>query len=457
MLVIVSDLHLGDGTTAASIPPSAFHLFANRLREMAYFASFRKDGAYRPITELDVLLLGDILDPIHSTVWLDTHPGAVNFVRPWTDSTSPFFARKLATATQSILDHQLNRESFAVLKRLAAGTEIRLPPATANGRPDMQSNERVSPVVRLHYMVGNHDWYYGLQGPAFDAIRKTVIDRLGLHNTPAPFPSDLGEAPEIAEVLRRYQVYARHGDIYDKFNYSQERGRNSATLGDVFAMEVLNRFPVEVENRFGNQLPKPIIDSLRRITNVRPALATSLWISGQIKRHASNPALEDELKKVWNDLCDHFLEIPFVKEQDKAFQFDLVDAMQLVLKISQRTSFQTLNDIVIWVRDKLSEQERSFAEHALHEPAFLNDTARFIVYGHTHHHEIISLDSHGRPPSEQSQLYLNSGTWHTYFDLAIKNPDAQKFIAHQSITYLTFYKDDEREGRHFEAWSGTYA
>ena len=38
MLVIISDLHLGDGTTAKSIPASAFHLFANRLREMAYFA-----------------------------------------------------------------------------------------------------------------------------------------------------------------------------------------------------------------------------------------------------------------------------------------------------------------------------------------------------------------------------------------------------------------------------------
>ena len=49
MLIIISDLHLGDGTTANSISPSAFHLFANRLREIAYFASFRTDGKYRPI------------------------------------------------------------------------------------------------------------------------------------------------------------------------------------------------------------------------------------------------------------------------------------------------------------------------------------------------------------------------------------------------------------------------
>jgi hypothetical protein len=46
MLVIISDLHLGDGTTANSIAPNAFQLFANRLNETAYFASFRKDGTY---------------------------------------------------------------------------------------------------------------------------------------------------------------------------------------------------------------------------------------------------------------------------------------------------------------------------------------------------------------------------------------------------------------------------
>jgi UDP-2,3-diacylglucosamine pyrophosphatase LpxH len=105
----------------------------------------------------------------------------------------------------------------------------------------------------------------------------------------------------------------------------------------------------------------------------------------------------------------------------------------------------------------MSEQELSFAEHALREPAFLNDTAKYIVYGHTHHHEIISLDTSGRPPYEQSQLYINSGTWHLYFDLAIKSPAEQKFVPYQTMTYLTFYKDDEHEGRQFESWSGTYA
>ena len=455
MLIIISDLHLGDGTTAESIPTSAFHLFANRLREMAFFASFRKDGTYRPIKQLDIVLLGDILDPIHSTLWLETKQGAANFSRPWTEFTNPFFTSKLAETTQAIID--VNKKSLDILRQCTNGESIQLPPANSRGKPDMDSKERITPKVNLHYTVGNHDWYYHLKGKAFDDIRRNIINTMGLSNAVDLFPFDMDESPALYETLNDYKVFARHGDCFDKFNFNREQGRDHATLGDVFAMEVLNRYPVAVQEHFGDRLPKPVIDSLRRITNVRPALATSLWISGQIKRHVGNAALENELKKVWDNICDEFLQLPIVREQDKAFKFDMVDAMELVIKVSKRTSFQTLNEVVLWIRDKMSEKERSFAEHALNEPAFLNDTAKYIVYGHTHHHEIISLDTNGRPPYEQSQLYINSGTWHSYFDLAIKDPEEQKFVPYQTLTYLSFYKDGEREGRQFETWSGTYA
>ena len=60
-------------------------------------------------------------------------------------------------------------------------------------------------------------------------------------------------------------------------------------------------------------------------------------------------------------------------------------------------------------------------------------------------------------PKPTNQIYLNSGTWHTYFDLAVYKPEEQKFVPYQVLTYLTFYKDNERGGRRFEAWSGTFS
>jgi UDP-2,3-diacylglucosamine pyrophosphatase LpxH len=455
MLVIISDLHLGDGTTANSIPANAFHLFANRLRETAYFASFRKDGKYQPIENIDLVLMGDILDPLHSTLWLDTAPGAQEYTRPWTSITSPLFSAKLAQTTQAIIDE--NRESLEILRRFASGESITIPPANAHGGPDHASQERVNVKIRTYYMVGNHDWYYHLKGPAFDNIRQKIINTLGLRNPVDNFPFDLSEYPELNEMLAQYKVFARHGDCFDHFNFNPKEGRDHSTLGDVFTMEVLNRYPVAVQQHFGDTLPTGLIDSLRRLTNVRPALATSLWISGQLKRYAGSVALESELKRVWDNVCDEFLQLPVVRAQDKPFVLDTVDAMQIAIKIAKGTSFETLNDLVYWIRNKVNEGERSFAEHALDEPAFKNKTSQYILYGHTHHHEVISLDSDGGPFEIQDQIYFNTGTWHTYFDLATKNPKEQKFIPYQTLTYIAFYKDDEREGRQFETWSGTYA
>ena len=454
MLVIISDIHLGDGTTANSISPTAFELFANRLREAAFYASFRQDDTYHPIETLDILLMGDILDPLHSTLWLNTAPGALNYARPWTDTDSPAFANMLSETTKKIID--VNRISLELLRSCANGQTVLLPPSNARHKPDQDSKERIPVNVRIHYMVGNHDWYYHLPGSVFDEIRKTVINSMGLCNDSSPFPYELEEHPELGEILHSYQVFARHGDYYDKFNFDREKGRNHATLGDVFTMDVCNRYPVEVKRRYGDQLPSGVIDSLRRITNVRPALATPLWISGQIRRHAESAALEKELKKVWDDLCDQFLQLDFVRALDKSFQFDIVDALELVLKISKRTSFETLDELVLWVHNKMNESNRSLAETALREPAFLSNSARFIVYGHTHHHEIIPLDSDGEPPNEKNQFYFNSGTWRSYYDLAIKNPREQKFVRYHTFTYLTFYKDGERSGKEFEAWSGAF-
>ena len=449
MLVIVSDLHLGDGTTAASIPPSAFEVFARRLNEAAYFASWRRDGSYRPIEDLDVILMGDILDPLHSTRWLDSPD-----TRPWSDPSRPEFAATLLEVTRAILDE--NRKSLGILRSCAGGKSIQLAPATRSKTPDLKTGAKIPLKVRFHYMVGNHDWYYHLPGEAFDRIRAEVVRKMGLSDPASPFAYDADESPELKEIFGRYKVLGRHGDRFDKFNFDPEKGRDHASIGDAFTMDVCNRFPVEVQKRFGNELPAGIVDGLRRITNIRPVLAAPLWISGQIRSNAGSPALEGELKKVWDGIAAEFLQLDFVRQADKAFQFDMVDALELLVGISSRTSFATINDIVLWMRNKMWGGGQSFLRSALREPDFLNGTVKYVAYGHTHHYEAVPLDVRGVPPHVESQVYFNSGTWHTYYDLARRDPQEQKFVPYQAMTYLTFYSDGEHAGRLFDAWSGLY-
>jgi hypothetical protein len=454
MLIIISDIHLMDGTCGKSIQASAFSLFSDRLKELAMNASWRVDGSYRPIKEIDILLMGDILDPLHSILWLKSQPGQAEYVRPWTDSNAPEYASTVKAITKNIL--QKNAGAFTILKGLTSADGLSLPPAGPTGQPDFASTVREPVSVRLHYMVGNHDWYYHLPGPAFEAIRQEIVQALGLSNPPGPFPHEIAESAELQSLLGGYNVYAQHGDVHDPFNYSIEKGRNYATLGDAFAVEIINRFPLEVERRLRNELPPGSLENLHDLVNVRPVMATPLWIGSQLRNNGLGQVEQQKLKDLWNEICDDFLDLPFVKENHKRFKWDAVDDLKLAIRISDHFSFKTIDEIVVWARKMFNPDAMTFASHALKEPAFLDHSARFVVYGHTHHQEIVPLDAIPTMPHPTNQMYLNSGTWHTYFDLAINKPEEQKFIPCQVLTYLTFYKDDERLGRCFEAWSGCF-
>lgn len=473
MFIIISDLHLGDGTTATSIPPSAFYLFAKRLRQDAHFASMRR-GRYSPIEELDVLLLGDILDPIHSTKWFYpvgdttfarmTKPGDADYIRPWSDPADPKYAPKLLEVTRAILEE--NKESMEIMRRLASGEFIEFDAPGESGERD-RAGAKIPLKVRFHYMVGNHDWYYHLNGEAFDAIRREIIQAMGLSNPPTPFPFDLrkydqnfpweeDDAPEIRKLFEQYKVFARHGDLFDSFNFNREKGRAHATLGDALATEVVNKFPEALLHLEG--FDPSIVDNLREITNVRPAFATPLWVNAQLTALAKQDKLkrggENELKKIWDRLANEFLELDFVRQADKAFSLDVVDALQAGIKISKLVSFETIDKLTLRMQGGKKRGDISFSRHALLEPAFLDKSARYFVYGHTHHQETVALE---HDETLGNQVYFNSGTWHTYFDLARNNPREKRFVPYKAITYNTFYMDHEHDKRTFETWTGAYA
>ena len=455
MLIIVSDIHLGDGTCGRSISPAAFRLFSDRLRELAFNASWRADNTYRPIESVDILMLGDILDTLHSALWLDKSPGESGYVRPWTDYHAPEFAVKLQDITRSILKH--NEDAIAILKGLTKEGLLTLPPLTRTGQPSRRNGAQVPVTVNLHYMAGNHDWYYHLPGPAFDAIRQEIVDAFGLANSSKPFPHELHESEVLSDLLSGYHVYAQHGDMYDAFNFDKARGRNAASLGDALAVEILNRFPIRLKQHMGRELRAGIIDSLSELVNVRPVLATPLWISSQLHQNNISRTEQEKLKNLWDQMCNELLDLPFVRELNKPFKPDLVDALNMAFKVTNIFSFKTIDDVVVWARKKFGGDEITFLRHAMKEEAFLDRKAQFVVYGHTHHHEVVPLDTFPGTPRPTNQMYLNSGTWHTYFDLAVYKPKEQKFIPYQVLTYLTFYKDDQRRGRRFESWSGSFS
>jgi hypothetical protein len=175
-------------------------------------------------------------------------------------------------------------------------------------------------------------------------------------------------------------------------------------LGDAFSVELLNRFPVVAQQRLGQELPPGIIEDLRELVNIRPTLATPLWISGQLRQNNLSLADQKKIKKVWDDMSDEFLALPFVRAADEKFKLDIMDGLELIVKLTDRFSFKNIDDVVVWIHKQFWSGEITFAKHALKEEAFLDCTAQFIVYGHTHHHEIVPLDSIPSMPRPTNQM-----------------------------------------------------
>jgi UDP-2,3-diacylglucosamine pyrophosphatase LpxH len=448
MLVIISDLHLTDGTCGETVPAGAFVIFGERLQELAHAASWRIDGRYQPIDRIDLVLLGDVLDVIRSAQWT-----AHDRLRPWSNAYAPEFVELVGRITAGVLDH--NVESLDVLRGLSQQGAVRIPPANGRGQPVYDAPEQPIPV-RIHYLVGNHDWFFHVRGAGYDAVRQLVVERLGLaHAAEHPFAHDPAENPELHDVQRAHRLLARHGDIYDPFNF--EGDRDTSSLGDAIVVELLNRFALQVQQELGEDLPDSALAGLREIDNVRPLLLVPVWIDGLLDRTCPMPSLRKQVKLIWDRLADEFLELDFVRQRDGWGPTDLVDGLQRALKFSQRLSIGWASSIVTWLQELRCTSEETYYQHALKEQDFRNRRATHLVYGHTHTVECVPLDSSVDDGRVLNQIYFNSGTWrrvHTQTRLA---PAEHEFIAQDVMTYLAFFRGDERRGRSYETWSGTLA
>jgi hypothetical protein len=117
-------------------------------------------GKYHPIEELDVILMGDIIDPLHSTKWLFPPKGqeqyvqiggrstsaspkreTPDYIRPWSDPSHPLFAPKLLEVTRAIIEH--NQEALEVMRKLANGEFIEFDPANEDGDRDAASRGKI--------------------------------------------------------------------------------------------------------------------------------------------------------------------------------------------------------------------------------------------------------------------------------------------------------------------------
>ncbi len=469
MLVIISDLHLTDGTSGETISSSAFRMFKNRLSDMAYDASWRDDPdselgeKYVPVRELNLLLLGDVLDMIRSERWNK----ALEEIMPWTDKRHNAFFEKIDEIVDAILE--CNKLSFAVLKGIA-DDDLQIPesmePATEEQKKNRKikfvaSAKRISLKVNIYYMIGNHDWFFYIEDERMNVIRNKVIDALGLANERnKPFPHSIEEKSATATAIRDLQtahrVYAKHGDEFDKTNF-QVPHRDVSSIGDVVVIKLLNEIPNKIKEslekrRTASDAPEEIetfISQLREIDNLRPYSLAPAWITQVLRettldRRIVNQSIKEALRSVIKKFRGNRL---------VSKNFGLNYGMKLAeLLISGNFNIETISMLV----SKLGITKDKFElykKYALVMAA--NRETDFLVMGHTHYPEVVPIstyiDSSG---TKRQKIYINTGTWRSLHKTGLQD---KSFISYKTITLAGFFLPEERKGRSFEFWTGSLA
>ncbi|HEY6082830.1 MAG TPA: hypothetical protein VIU45_05180 [Chitinophagaceae bacterium] len=472
MLVIISDLHLTDGTSGEIIDEKAFRIFRNRLSDMAYDASWRRGenqadpnkGYYQPIERLDILLLGDILDVLRSEKW----NGMDEINMPWTKNRGDAFFRKLEEITQGIIEN--NKKSFAILKGIVtAGIQI---PAAMHILSEEEkiekklgseaSTEKVAVKVNIYYMVGNHDWVLYIDDPRMYATRGLVIDALGLaHEKNQPFPYHPFENEELFRVLQDHRVYAIHGDIFDRTN-CPPAGRDGSSIGDAIVIKLLDEIPKKIMDsidQFIQQYPgsrigtvegiQQFVKELHELDNLRPYTLAPAWISQIITKYElSVQFINDAIRAALTALIRDFTINPLVSKQ-----LSTVISMNLAgFLFSSRFSIETLARVIQFFslnKDNF-ESYRKYARTLTAAKA--GKDKEFFVMGHTHYPEVVPMSSFLEKGQQHSKIYINTGTWRTLHRQGIYD---HSFISWKAMTIAGFFKPDERMGHSFEYWTGS--
>ncbi len=143
MLLVTSNWFISDGTVFGPPPLRQTEQFFADVQRMALRAGCRRDGSYRPVEQIDVVLAGDTFDWLSSREWLGS-------ARPWG------LGRGMADVMAGVMARSLQCGSRP-LTRLArlARRGLTVPAADRRWRPIMGSGCIVP--VRVTLLVGDRD------------------------------------------------------------------------------------------------------------------------------------------------------------------------------------------------------------------------------------------------------------------------------------------------------------
>lgn len=282
MLVVTANWAIADGTAYGGPPPGAVQTFFRELRRAAWRAGFRRDGRYRPIDAVQIVLAGDTFDGLTSLAWRGD-------LRPWQGGPRVRAAAEQIAAAAARRGARL----LAGLGRLRR-QGLAVPLADGRGRP--LPGTTCPAAVHVVCLVGDRDRV--LDGAWFAALA-------GRHGIP------------IGTEWASDSVVIRHGSECDPLCGSVDlpsRGR-SPTLAESLAVDLLVEFARRLQ---GGAVPSPTAAAIIR----QLAAASPLEMPLAIARH-SQPAIE----AAWQRSVGHWHAQAHATRPEAQLPHDAVDVL----------------------------------------------------------------------------------------------------------------------------------
>jgi UDP-2,3-diacylglucosamine pyrophosphatase LpxH len=424
MLVLVSDLHITDETTANNVNPEAFALLGDEILDAM---------ARRGAREIHLVLLGDILDLVRSDYW--HRRGLPLAARPWGGQLDPQSGMNASPDVepqfQAVLAAALASATGAALQGMLARLAGAAVPFTAT------------------YVIGNHErvmWNF----PSLQQETRRALPQI----------SHFAAAVERPE----YGVLARHGHEWDEAThgwrlrrevllpgrpidrFSPEAYRTMA-IGEVVTAELMSGLVFHARDQGA---PAELVDQLKDVNNLRPLLDVFGWLEwiGGTRGRAHRTMLHEALRRGLDGLLDSGVARAWDRLQpDTLVSGDLVDRLEQARALllgpdfaSFRGRVEALQRLQRVVPFMLPGDDGLFAG-ARSETALEGGPAtggiEYIVYGHTHRprHDYLAAAVSGAV-----QLYVNTGT---FLPLISRTGDGRSFASEQQLTMVFAYRADE--------------
>jgi len=441
MLVVISDLHLADGTAGDhNLKPQVYVDLLERIAE-----AHAKVRAINPHSQVQIVYAGDIFDLRRTHFWFQgEHTPWRHFqvvegedhAKPPHSGEGGYLDRSVQLFTQ-IMTH----ENVAPIKGILGD---RLADRFGGVEPS-----RV-------YLPGDSDRLINMH----PGLRARVIDFLGL---------DLGRTQGWNPDLRfpthyvepAHGVLIRHGHEWDVYSFEGDSDRlepqdyDCVPMNDLINCELFARLTYEASLlQPGGEYNADAIALFRRkieqLDNVRPVSSVVQWltrhfVSAEDKKmliHCIGRALTNfngkDYVKWWLSSSGH----------DKWYNpLDEADRLELLLASLDKLWLGKIG-AAMKIYDKFAAYDpyERYVDMAAKEEMALQEgsAVQYVVYGHTHWPQHIPLRFVGEEGGPQRDLhYVNVGSLRPTHQVT---RDGRNFYVTESLCFGIFYRPDERPG-----------